>query len=65
MYATLNVYICKFFLELWILVYWSDENSVSVHKEDEIKAVSTPDIGNECVVVFRGKRYTGRIAATG
>lgn len=59
------MYFNAFFLELWILAYWEEENSVSVHREDEIKTVLPVTIENECVAVFRGKHYTGQIAATG
>ena len=48
-------------------MFWDEENSVSVHVLHEVKMEleRSPAIGNECVATFKGKEYTGKIAATG
>ena len=52
-------------LELWLLLFWEDENSVSPHSIQEVKTEPPPAVGNDCEAIFRGKEYTGKIAATG
>ena len=61
MYTLINIY----FIEIWILAYWEDENSVSVLKISDVKTSPSLKPGSECVVTFKGKEYTGQIAATG
>ena len=65
--SVFNMYtlIIIYFIEIWILAYWEDENSVSVLKTSDVKASPSLTPGSECVVTFKGKEYTGQIAATG
>lgn len=51
------------FTEAWILVSWPNENTVTVHKESDVKIENdTPDSG--CEVIFGRIKYSGLIAAT-
>jgi len=60
-----NNYLCLF-LELWVLLFWESENSVSVHGGDEeVKTQLPATIGNDCEVTIKGNKYTGKIADTG
>lgn len=44
-------------------MYWENENSTTVHREDELKGGRT--IGDTCQVSFGRKDFSGVIAATG
>ena len=46
-------------------MFWEEENSVSVHNEHEVRLALPPAIGNDCTATFKGRDYTGKIAATG
>ena len=48
-------------------MYWPEEVAVSVVSEsDVLSEVSLiPEVGSECVVKVKGKKFTGVIAATG
>ena len=50
-----------------MLMFWSEENSTSVHSEAE--AVAPKDdlmkVGASCSVAIKKKVYTGKIAAMG
>ena len=52
------------FTEAWILAYWSEEESISAHKECDVVDCTT-DIGASCTVAFGRKNYVGKVAATG
>ena len=48
------------------MVYWAEENSVSVIDGDKVEALGSGDlkVGEDCVVVD-GKRFNGKVAAIG
>lgn len=52
-----------FFLEQFILVYWPDEDCVSVVSEESVEG--TNDMGEPCAVKLGKKVYSGRTAAIG
>lgn len=57
-----------FFSERFYLVWWEDENNVSIHSEEELKK-GDPEgqlsVGCACVVRFGRREYTGKIASVG
>ena len=58
------IYSC-FSIEPWFLIHWEAENSVTIHKEDEIVIDGEKVPGEFCRVSFGRKLYTGVITATG
>ena len=50
------------FLEIWLLLFWEEENSILVHIQGEVKTALPVAVSNECVATFKAKNYTGRIA---
>lgn len=56
-----------FSAELWVLLFWEMENSVSVHGgySEELNTQLPAAVGNTCEVAIKGIKYTGKIAAKG
>ena len=52
-----------FFTDSFSLVYWPDEECVSVVSPSAI--VTEAGVGEECRVKIKGVFYTGKVAATG
>ena len=50
-----------------MLMYWSEENSTSVHSEAEavVPKDDLMEVGASCSIAIRKKAYTGKIAAMG
>ena len=55
------------FTERFYLVYWIEEQSVSVHPQSELKEPRLEDCvkGASCTVAIRKKDYVGTIACRG
>ena len=47
------------------LIYWKEEEGVSVHSEDEIKFVEDDREGAPCTVMFGKIAYLGAVACRG
>ena len=45
----------SFSIEIWLLLFWEEENSVSVHIQGEVKTALPVAVGNECVSTFKAK----------
>ena len=53
------------FQECYVLIFWKDEDTVSVVKESDIIG-AVPGIGEVCEVKgYRNKTYSGQVAAIG
>ena len=51
--------------EKYYLVFWEEEDSVSVVPQACLAESKQPTVGEVCDVILRRKRYSGRISATG
>ena len=63
-----NFYLCYTFFFLAVrfyLIYWKEEEGVSVHSEDEIKFVEDDREGAPCTVMFGKIAYLGAVACRG
>lgn len=58
------VFVC---IEHFYLVYWTTEDKVSIHHDNELKEppMEKRIVGESCVVSFGRKCYSGTIACTG
>ena len=54
-----------FLTDIWILIYWKEEDSVSVMHEVDIQPVEDEFIGAYCEVKIRSKLYEGVITTFG
>ena len=52
-----------FLTDIWILIYWKEEDSVSVMHEVDIQPVEDKFVGTHCEVKIRSKLYKGVNAA--
>ena len=52
------------FVDNYVLVYWNEENSVSVVFGEDVQAAAL-DAGNDCTVTFNAVQYNGKVAAKG
>ena len=61
------VQLCLFLPELYYVVYWSDEQSVSAVHKNSIHSPAPEAIttGAECQIKDGTKLYAGKIAASG
>ena len=67
-YYFLDMAICtSVVLEIYYLVLWETEGTVSVHPKNELKdpVPSTTVCGETCTVKFGRTYYTGKIACSG
>ena len=54
-----------FLTDIWILIYWRKEDSVSVMREVDFQPVEDKFVGTHCEVKIRSKLHEGVIAAFG
>ena len=54
-----------FLTDIWILIYWKEEDSVSVMREVNIQPVEDKFVGAHCKIKIHSKLYEGEIAAFG
>ena len=52
------------FKEITYLVYWGEDEGVSIHPGNEVEGESK-NIGDPCIVKFKGAPYSGKIAFSG
>ena len=53
-------------VEFYFLIYWNDEDGVSIHHEGELAEVEGDrKVGDTCTVKFGSKSYSGQIAFFG
>ena len=47
------------------LIYWLEEDSVTVMKIGALSSAANTDVGDSCEVTIRRKRYNGKMAGKG
>ena len=70
MYSTENAFMQSYFLvhchlEQYYLIFWEEENSVTVVSASNIANGRQTVVGKCCDVVYNHKSYVGQIAAKG